>query len=613
MGISKLIYNGVTQMDITSDSVSTGSMLSGYTAHAADGEQITGTYSPVSPGSDFIVKMSRVNGDWVPDKTFAEIKAAFYSEINIIVTTSTPNELISFTNNFSVSGNSETFYIYAYEHQIETVSSVSYASTVITTYAYTTSGYSNIESHTEYDTSNGTAREEDVGFGRTFWSDEGREVGTGNQSAEDDVVFYDYDGTIIISYSKETFANLTALPANPSHTGLTAQGWNWTLSDAKTHVAKYGFLDIGQSYVTTSGATEIDIELTSDGLSPYLCIAVNGSIEVNWGDGGSAETITGTSSSTLIYTNHTYSAPGKYTISIYGDGATFLGTSSTISSDRIPSVLRASTSTSVKSRLYSSTITAVRLGTYANLGVSAFRSCGSLRTISIPTSVTSFGDYAFYECGLKCIVLPSGVTEIGTTFIGNDYALKVASLPNGLTSIPSLMFYNCPIKRISLTDSITSIGSQSFYGCMFETIRIPDGVTSTGGTTFSQNHLLKNVVMGNNLTTFTSTSTFSSCENLESVILSDALTNLGGYAFNSCYSLQKITVPEGVSKISSQEFYYCYSLNEIHIKAVLPPTLASNSFTGIPSTAKIYVPSESVDVYKVASNWSTYASQIYGE
>jgi hypothetical protein len=43
-----------------------------------------------------------------------------------------------------------------------------------------------------------------------------------------------------------------------------------------------------------------------------------------------------------------------------------------------------------------------------------------------------------------------------------------------------------------------------------------------------------------------------------------------------------------------------------------PPTLANtNAFSNINSICKIYVPDESVEVYKSATNWVTYADYIY--
>ena len=46
MGVSKVVYNGDTLIDLTSDTVAADKLLSGYTAHAANGEKLTGTYVP---------------------------------------------------------------------------------------------------------------------------------------------------------------------------------------------------------------------------------------------------------------------------------------------------------------------------------------------------------------------------------------------------------------------------------------------------------------------------------------------------------------------------------------------------------------------------------------
>lgn len=45
MAISKVILNGVTQMDVTTDTVTADKLLSSYTATKNDGTKITGTFS----------------------------------------------------------------------------------------------------------------------------------------------------------------------------------------------------------------------------------------------------------------------------------------------------------------------------------------------------------------------------------------------------------------------------------------------------------------------------------------------------------------------------------------------------------------------------------------
>ena len=52
--------------------------------------------------------------------------------------------------------------------------------------------------------------------------------GGGEPKKAKDINFIDYDGTIVESYTMTEWGSVSALPDNPSHTGLVAQGWNWT-------------------------------------------------------------------------------------------------------------------------------------------------------------------------------------------------------------------------------------------------------------------------------------------------------------------------------------------------------------------------------------------------
>ena len=47
--ISKLILNGVTQMDVTQDTVAANTLLQGETATKNDGSPVEGAYVPVTP------------------------------------------------------------------------------------------------------------------------------------------------------------------------------------------------------------------------------------------------------------------------------------------------------------------------------------------------------------------------------------------------------------------------------------------------------------------------------------------------------------------------------------------------------------------------------------
>ena len=286
--------------------------------------------------------------------------------------------------------------------------------------------------------------------------------GGGKGSGKNDVNFYDYDGTIVKSYSAAEFANLTALPDNPSHTGLTAQGWNWTLANAKTYVASYGKLDVGQMYITDDGKTRIYIRLEDGRLAPYLGIAINGTATVDWGD-GSTSTVTGSDTTAVISTQHTYAAAGDYVIAIAVSGSMALVGNSSYGSQ----VLWKNNITGSYNRPYQNAIQKAEIGANTSIGGSAFYNCVSLASITIPSGVTSIDGGAFYYCyALTSITIPSGVTSINNYAFANCSALASITIPSGVTSIGTNAFQACyALTSITIPSEVTSIGTNAFYNC----------------------------------------------------------------------------------------------------------------------------------------------------
>lgn len=73
MAISKIILNGVTQMDLTGDTVVADKLLSSYTAHGADGEPITGTSTAIVPSG---TKSITANGTGIDVAQYASVDVA---------------------------------------------------------------------------------------------------------------------------------------------------------------------------------------------------------------------------------------------------------------------------------------------------------------------------------------------------------------------------------------------------------------------------------------------------------------------------------------------------------------------------------------------------------
>ena len=103
---------------------------------------------------------------------------------------------------------------------------------------------------------------------------------------------------------------------------------------------------------------------------------------------------------------------------------------------------------------------------------------------------------------------------------------------------------------------------------------------------------------------------FADCSKLTSINIPKGVTSIGLGAFGGCYGLTTCTIGNSVTSIGTSAFGDCSGLTSCTIEATMPPTLGNGTFNYNASGRKIYVPSASVDTYKVVANWSTYASDI---
>lgn len=96
-----------------------------------------------------------------------------------------------------------------------------------------------------------------------------------------------------------------------------------------------------------------------------------------------------------------------------------------------------------------------------------------------------------------------------------------------------------------------------------------------------------------------------------SLVLPNTTTIIQSNAFSSCTSLVSITIPSSLTSIGTNAFSNCSRLERMIFEGSTPPALGNSTALGQTTyTFPIYVPDESVDTYKAATNWSGYASRI---
>ena len=433
-------------------------------------------------------------------------------------------------------------------------------------------------------------------------------LGGGASVQPKDVNFYDYDGTLLHAYTVAEAQALTELPPLPERPGLICQEWNYDLETIKTHNRA---VDVGATYTTDDGTTRIYIHLEEGRTSPMLGVYLNGTATVDWGDGTEPDILTGTGTSTAVWTpNHEYAAPGDYVIRLAVDGEMRFYPAK----GNATAVLRHDNSGDARDLAYAIAIKRVEIGDgVTSIESSAFSTCYDLSSVVIPDGVTSISSRAFWRChDLSSVVIPDSVTSIGSNAFKSCCNLSSVVIPDSVTSIGSSAFENCyALSSVVILDGVTSIGSDAFKSCFnLSSVVIPDSVTSIGSYAFWMCHDLSSVVIPDGVTSI-SKYAFAACFNLSSVVIPDSVKSISDSAFSTCYALSSVVIPDSVTSISSSAFSSCgVTTYDFSGHTTIPTLSNANAFNGIAADCEIRVPAALYDEWIAATNWATYASQI---
>lgn len=234
------------------------------------------------------------------------------------------------------------------------------------------------------------------------------------------------------------------------------------------------------------------------------------------------------------------------------------------------------------------------------------------------TGITKLRNQAFYRCSnLWKIELPPFLTEIGESAFGSCTSIQSMCIHKNVISFGSSAFGGC-------TGSLyvcCNIPNQAFMYSDFTDVTFGDEVVTIGEGAFYSSSL-QSVIIPNNITYIGKQAFYSS--SVQTVIISDGVSVIDEEAFSRCNKLETVVIGKGIVMIGNDAFQQNKEsvLSSFYIKATVPPALPSHAlhayYTGnygtinytMPSSLCIYVPEESVDVYK--TKWSEYSGKIVG-
>ena len=365
------------------------------------------------------------------------------------------------------------------------------------------------------------------------------------------------------------------------------------------------------------------------------------------------------------------------------DSITSIGDSAFSSCTSLTSVTIPASVTSIGSYAFSScrSLTSVTIGnSVTSIGAAAFQGCNNLAafygkyasednrcliidgvlnsfapyskytyTYTIPDSVTSIGDRAFYNCDcLGSVTIPNSVTSIGDRAFSDCSNLTKFTIPNSVTSIGVAAFSSCSsLTSVIIPDSVTSIEDQVFYLCSSQTrVTIPDCITSIGESAFFYCSSLTSIAIPNNVTLIGGQA-FYSCFNLTSVYISDLLawckidfstssanplgnganlylngelitqltvpsdiTEIKSYTFNHCNSLTNVIIPDSVTSIEDGAFSGCSSLTSVTIPNSVT-SIGKSAFSSCDNLTSVTIPNSVISIGKEAFYNCSSLTSVY--
>lgn len=228
-------------------------------------------------------------------------------------------------------------------------------------------------------------------------------------------------------------------------------------------------------------------------------------------------------------------------------------------------------------------------------------------------SLTSIGKNAFYSyCDDRMIteiVVPEGVTNLCEyALYSNNRTLRSVTLPSTLTTIGNRAFNYCAINSIVIPRAVSYIGRSIFSGCSsLEQITVETG-----------NMVYESLEGSNAIIEKATNKLIAGCKTTN---IPNGITAIGGSAFSNIDGITDIVLPASLRSIENSAFWNCKNLKSVTSYIMEPFEMDSLAFTNYEgyidgqnvysfTPATLYVPIGCKSIYQSTEGWKNFQNIV---
>lgn len=394
--------------------------------------------------------------------------------------------------------------------------------------------------------------------------------GEAHFSEDDDVCFWDYDGTPLFSFSAAQVRAMDEPPVPPDHTHddipLRFAGWNWTDEELRGIT---GCGDVVAFYEPVDGWSHIFIDTQAGKALEYkICYiaaqsaSVKKTFEIDWGDGSPIESYLSNYADGNQYVPHTYAQHGVYHVKFKRDGVYNPGSSKGLLWD--------TEGTTSKNVAISGIVVFdnnCKWDWPGQQGTNMLKDAWLVDKVSMPINCNPSSVKMHPRCNICAETRANGfICSESPEFI------PVVSLrPHQVNKLETIVRYFSG-HRLIIPDGVTSLSRFTFRECL-------NGV--------------RKLYLSNTL------------DSISDSNIGQMNANYGWWR-----NLNEITIPATITSVGSA-IKNINSCKNLYLYPIIPPTLSA-TFTVSPFI-KIHVPAVSLTDYQTATNWSTFADYMVGD